>query len=343
MSNTILSSPTGVAVEAGPGHWPKRTDVRVGVPRLAETDLYRLMAHGEQLRLKFESRVGFETIVDRMTNLPAEYIDGSIDTYRQVIRRNRWFFPTVTGDLADVRVFLRLWNDVHTNYFKVAVSIFDVIQTDGLGSLANPGLYSEVIASETSRGWVGKRSPIGPDIQIDRRAERIEELLTPFMPFDDIDQLLDLGGALPGTTALRSAEEDMTAALAEVTEYQSGHPDGSKARMRLLRDYCKYSEGDLEKKVRAFSCCVPAKGPTLGSLANLDQLLDRLPLLVRADVVAILDEIRTLNHLNLNLEPRHSFKGWAGLMHGLVFSIVRDLPGMSDDIYHNLNNLKEKQ
>lgn len=317
---------------------------RAGAPRFTESDFIRLSNHGEQLRIQFETQFGFDCIVDEMTRrVPALYVASSIDTYRKVIRANQWFFPTVAGELADVDRFFRIWVEVHAQYFRTATSIFEMLVTDDLSSLANPQLYATVIASETSRGWVGKRSPIGPDAQIESRAEQIEDALAPYLDIDAVDRVLDVGGALPGTPILRSAEEDMTHALTELAARTASGADSGEIRTRLLRDYCKYSEMDLESKVQAVAKRADIAPRNPATPTNIGEVLNDLPLKVHTEVSGLLDEIRALNFLNLNLEPRHSFKGWAGLMHGLVFAVVRDLPGMSDDIYHNLHNLKEKQ
>lgn len=313
-------------------------------PRSTDAMLFRLTHACEEQREQFENRIGLPNILEVMaTEVPISAIEASIDTYRNVIRQNTWNFPTTEGVLGNVSLFFEIWLDVHEQYFQLATDIFDMIVTYGIQSLANPLLYADVIRSETARGWVGKRSPIGPDKQIEKRASRVETLLAALLPFEQIDQLLDVGGALPGTAALRSAEEDMTALLSIYTSLGSDSA-ASSVRHRLLRDYSKYSINDLDVKVTAYKQSITRAGaPQRHQAAGIDSLLDGLPLTIRAEVSDLLSEIQCLNFLNLNLEPRFSFKSWAGLMHGLVFSAVRDLPGASTDVYRNLNTLKEKQ
>lgn len=303
--------------------------------------LYRVVHACQQQRQEFEEVFGFDTILALMESRVADSsVESSIDAYRSVIRQNIWHFPTVEGVLSDVSVFLSIWQDVHSKYFKLATEIFRRLKTDGITSLATADLYSEVIRSETARGWVGKRSPIGPDRQIEWRSGQVEALLSQHLSADEVDLILDTGGALPGTWLLRSAEEDLASLLADYIEFDSA----PSIRNRLLRDYSKYSAKDLDAKVMAFQASRPCHAQhRLDDSKQVDALLNRLPLPLSAEIAELLDEIRTLNFLNLNLEPRFSFKSWAGLMHGLVFSAVRDLPGMSHDVYRNFNTLKENQ
>ncbi|MCD5422749.1 hypothetical protein ACFYRW_22235 [Rhodococcus pyridinivorans] len=295
----------------------------------------------EQQRAEYEARMGFDTILDAMARFVAPHrVTTSIDSYRTVIRKNKWLYPTVVGPIGEVPTFMNLWAAVHTDYHTLATQIFDrVINGDTL-ALTDPELYAEVIASETNRGWVGKRSPIGPDRQIEQREALVEAALIGHLEDDEVDALLTLGGLLPTSRVLRSAEQDMLAQLSTLVLGTAGSEETDQARRRMLRDYTKYSVLDLDEKLAAF---VPPRGggATSSSMLALDDLLDRLPHRTRATVTVLLSEIRALNFLNLNLEPRFSFKSWAGLMHGLVFAAVRDLPGMSDDIYGNLINLKE--
>lgn len=315
-----------------------------GPSRSADAALFRVVHACEEQRRMFEERVGLDTILAGMkSEVPTSAIEQSIDTYRVVIRKNLWHYPNTEGALGNVRLFLDVWQDVHTQYYKLATEIFDKIVTYGVESLADPMLYAEVIRSETARGWVGKRSSIGPDKQIEKRADRVEELLSHHLAFEEIDHVLDIGGALPGTSVLRSAEEDMTELLSDYASVEQSPPKIA-VRNRLLRDYSKYSLADLDAKVAAYrKSLATAATREPGKAADVDAILAQLPLPIRAEVTDLLAEIQTLNFLNLNLEPRFSFKSWAGLMHGLVFTAVRDLPGASTDVYRNLNTLKEKQ
>jgi hypothetical protein len=313
-------------------------------PASIDGSLLEVLAVCEQHRLRFEERQGgLGAVVELMTRSVAqERVTSGIDSYRTVIRRNDWLYPTVVGPIGEVSTFLHVWSDVHTEYFTLATEIFELLTSEGASSLLDPALYARVIASETSRGWVGKRSPIGPDCQIEHREALIESVLADHIDDTDIDTLLTLGGLLPATRVFRSAEQDMTALLSTLVLNVDSTEHVAEARARMLRDYTKYSVRDLEDKVAAFT--LPRGSvPAVGATSTLDDLLDRLPHRTRGAVVALLADIRVLNFLNLNLEPRFSFKSWAGLMHGLVFEAVRDLPGMSDDIYRNLYNLKESK
>lgn len=303
--------------------------------------LYWMVHACQQQRQEFEEEVGLDSILAMMESpVAASSVESSIDAYRNVIRQNIWHFPMTEGVLSDVSVFLSIWQDVHSAYFELATEIFRRLMTNGLTSLATPDLYSEVIRSETARGWVGKRSPIGPDKQIERRASRVEALLSPYLTADDVDLILDTGGGLPGTRFLRSAEEDIASLLADYVEFGPA----PSIRDRLLRDYSKYSLKDLEAKLMAYQTIRTGHSQREpNNSMQVDALLNCLPLPVAAEIAELLDEIRALNFLNLNLEPRFSFKSWAGLMHGLVFGAVRDLPGMSHDVYRNFNSLKEHQ
>ena len=56
----------------------------------------------------------------------------------------------------------------------------------------------------------------------------------------------------------------------------------------------------------------------------------------------LLNDVRILNFINLNLEVKHSFKGWAGLMHQLVFSACADATEIPTDVYAMRQRLIEK-
>ncbi|HPU13435.1 MAG TPA: hypothetical protein PLQ19_06555 [Aeromicrobium sp.] len=316
-----------------------------GPARSTEAALFRVVHACEKQRKQFEDRVGIDNILAVMeAEVPTPAVEASIDIYRNVIRQNAWNFPKIEGVLGNVSLFFSIWLDVHEQYYDLATDIFDMIVTYGIESLVNPTLYAEVIRSETARGWVGKRSVIGPDQQIEKRASRVEELLGGLMPLEDVDQILNVGGALPCTAVLRSAEEDMTGLLSVYANLDDDGTEDLSVRNRLLRDYSKYSVKDLDQKVAAYRQSFASAGAPESRIApDLDALLGGLPLPLRAETTELLGEIQSLNVLNLNLEPRFSFKSWAGLMHGLVFSAVRELPGTSTDVYRNLNTLKEKQ
>jgi len=315
-----------------------------GPHRSIDAALFRVVHACEDQRRQFEERIGFDNILKVMeTEVPTSVVETGIDNYRNVIRQNTWTFPTTEGVLGDVSLFYAIWFDVHAQYYKLATDIFSTIMTGGIKSLIDPALYGHVIRSETARGWVGKRSVIGPDTQIKKRENRVEALLADHLPFEHIDQILDRGGSLPGTAVLRSAEEDMTALLSAYSTLEDG-TEALSVRNRLLRDYSKYSVQDLEVKLTAYRQSAPKAGRPEGrDVPPLDHFPAGLPLPLRAEVTELLGEIRSLNFLNLNLEPRFSFKSWAGLMHGLVFSTVRDLPWATTNVYRNLDTLKEKQ
>lgn len=322
---------------------PAPTPLEVGVRASAslDTTLFSALEICERQRLQHEEHIGFDVIIESMArHVAPERVTLGIDSYRTVIRANVWLYPTVVGSIGEVPTFLSVWSDVHTGYFALATEIFDRVRSEGTDALVDPALYAAVIASETSRGWVGKRSPIGPDRQIEQRELLIETVLADHLDASEADTLLTLGGLLPTTRVLRSAEQDMTALLTTLTLGAAPGETIVDARMRMLRDYTKYSVHDLDHKLASF-VAKPASTSVDPAGAMLDDLLDRLPHSTRATVVGLLADIRALNFVNLNLEPRFSFKSWAGLMHGLVFAAVRDLPGMSDDIYHNLTQLKE--
>ena len=315
-----------------------RAKARPDTPGPEFVDALRVAADCASQRDEFEARVGLDHLVDVMSRkVSLGQVTSGIDTYREVIRRNPWMFPTVAGSLADVLLFLDVWWAVHREYHEVAQEIFIRLADHGHVALADGGLYEQVIRSETSRGWVGKRSAIGPDRQIEHRVVAIEELLQGTVSPASIDRLLDVGGALSSTDGVVSAEEDLTRLLTELRSTETD-TDTVAVRSRALRDYAKYNVGDLAAKLAA--AAEVGTTTTNRIVPPVEDLLATLPSDIRGEVDAHLREIRVLNFVNLNLEPRFSFKSWAGLMHGLVFSAVRALPGMSDDVYGNLSTLK---
>lgn len=335
-----------------------------GHPLVMQSDLvfspkavvYQTIADFEAQRIQFESEVGISNILRVMeTEIPEDVVERSIDRYRQIIRKNVWYFPTsasrrTSGLLLD-------WSEVHRQYFQLAVEIFHRVSRSGMHSLVEASLYERCIRSETMRGWVGKRSSTGPDQLIEGLSTEVETLLTQAEVDDEvIDQVFHAGGLYHGDSLLMSAEEELMVLLrsysaqcdAELTRENLVEVDNmTEGRaIRLLRDFSKYSLADFNGKLASYrenAAMTNARHDMARAEARqtLDGALRGLPdVYLRARLSSLLSEVRMLNFLNLNLEVKYSFKGWAGVMHGLVFEQVNSLPESGINVYQNLETLK---
>ena len=76
---------------------------------------------------------------------------------------------------------------------------------------------------------------------------------------------------------------------------------------------------------------------------TVERLIAAIPSENRELVRKLLDEVKALNYLNLNLEVKYSFKGFAGLMHILVFFACKEATGIDIDVYAMLTALLKQE
>lgn len=82
--------------------------------------------------------------------------------------------------------------------------------------------------------------------------------------------------------------------------------DYQEKRNEVLRNFCQYNLDNLLEKEESIKEC--------RNVVSEDNFAEEQPI----QGAEILEEIRALNYLNLSLEVKYSFKGFAGLMHMLV-------------------------
>ena len=289
--------------------------------------LSSLMEQGQERMNVLENTYPLKNIAYSMDRLPSGCIANAITDYQKLVRNNEWFFPTLKESRIDL--FLARWGEVHESYFKLAEEIYDTLmETLSLDSLATHDILTRAIQSETMRAWVGKRSPSGLDAMLASREEQLRELLTA-LDDDDVEDVLFYGGIYIGDPAFVTAERETINHLANyhqqvgrdlTLDMLDGLDESSKG---LLRDYCKYSLVDFNQKYHAFRTSLGQKRAEVSSdeaIMIVEKKLDDMTNDNRAQINALLEEVKILNHLNLNLEVKYSFKGWAGLMHTLVFN-----------------------
>lgn len=311
-------------------------------------------------RVEFEKRHSLPTITSVVDSLfPNDKIDQAIDSYRSVIRKNPWYFPTLTD--VDVVSFIHRWEEVHSAYFKLAKEIFTHVLTDS-GNLTDPALLEKTIRSETMRGWVGRRSPSGLDALLERKVKVLEEILLAHLDQGATEEILSFGGLCTNDPRLTSAEREMVHLFAnyhkeigrDLRTDTIGEADKNSAGSvtKLLRGFCRYSVTDFNRKYQALLGC---SGVSLEYAHNVDERVERggeeslraLNTIVDDDVKdqvrTLLNEVRILNFINLNLEVKHSFKGWAGLMHQLIFTVCGEEAEVEIDVYAIKYKLTQKR
>jgi hypothetical protein len=312
--------------------------------------LRTLASQGEERHAAFERRHPLATVVSVVDAFPPGLVEGAIKRYQDVIRGNSWYFPTLCD--VDVVSFLVRWGEVHAMYFATAEDIFELVAKGESSSvLASSALLTRVIQSETMRGWVGKRSPSGLDALLDTRVRQLEDMLAP-LGDDAVDDVLSVGGIYVGDSLRVTAEHEVVRLFAtyhrEVgQELDAAMLDGQPidSVVQLLRGFCRYSLAEFNRKYQLLHGVSSKRPQSASSAAEAHELVSRrlagLPTSLRDEVNALLEELRILNYLNLNLEVKYSFKGWAGLMHVLVVAACSDATNISTDVYAMLNALKE--
>lgn len=311
--------------------------------------LRTLALQGDERLAVFEQRHSLATVVATVDTLPTGLVDGAIKRYQNVIRSNAWYFATLRD--VDVSSFLARWGEVHAAYFALADDIFALlVKGEPLSTLATSSLLTRVIQSETMRGWVGKRSPSGLDALLDARVTQLEDLLAP-LGIDAVDDVLSYGGVYVGDPSRITAEREIVELFAtyhrevgrELTVHMLDEPNA--AALSLLRSYCRYSLDGFNAKYRILCGGSPSMPrPGMTTEQALDLVAQRLAGLAtdkRDLVLTLLDEVKVLNHLNLNLEVKYSFKGWAGLMHVLVFAACSEATSIGNDVHAMRNALIE--
>jgi hypothetical protein len=313
-------------------------------------------------RSDFEKRHSLSIITSIVdSTFPNDHIDQAIDNYRAVIRKNSWYFPTLMD--VDVISFVHRWEEVHISYFNLAEEIFKYALTDSK-SLADPVLLEKTIRSETMRGWVGRRSPSGLDALLEQKVCELEAILLLHLDQNVTEDVLSFGGLYTNDPRLTSAECEVIHLFAtyhkaigcnlQRENISEADKNSSGSVTKLLRGFCRYSVADFNRKYQAL---LRGSRASLEHSRDADERVKRggeesfhaLSTLVGDDikgqVQVLLNEVRILNFINLNLEVKHSFKGWAGLMHQLVFTACSEKTGIDVDIYamkHDLIKMGSK-
>lgn len=314
-----------------------------------KNQLLRTLAfQGNERLVSFEKRNSLRNIVSTLGKLPHEYVCNAISIYQKIIRKNKWYFP----DLYDVNLeeFLVRWGNVHKEYFELAEEIFIILSNSNkLEDLVNSSLLDRVIQSETMRGWVGKRSSVGLDALLNNRILQLNELLIS-LDDDVVDKILTYGGMYINNPDYITAEHEI------YNLFETYHIEVGKeltldmltnpTAALLLREYCRYSLVDFNEKYHNISTHIDMNRKKFISFDSTSSLFEKYLVSLTEDkqhqVLEILDEIRILNHLNLNLEVKYSFKGWAGLMHVLVFIACSNYVSIDENIYTIRNLLIER-
>lgn len=309
--------------------------------------LQTLASQGNDRLAVLERRHSLATVVSVVDALSPDHVQGAIKRYQCVIRGNSWYFPVLRD--VDLSTFLVRWGNVHKAYFELADEIFALLAKGRpIDVLASSSLLTRVIQSETMRGWVGKRSPSGLDALLDTRVSQLESLLEP-LGDDAVDEILSYG-VYTGNPSRITAEHEIVELFSlyhrevgrELTIDMLDNP--SAAASLLLRGFCRYSLREFNAKYRTL-CDVMPRTVRAQSAEDAHEAIGRqinnLSTDTQARVCTLLEEVRVLNYLNLNLEVKYSFKGWAGLMHILAFTACGEATGISTDVYAMNNALKE--
>lgn len=297
-----------------------------------------------------EDRHLLATITNVSQILPLGCIENAIKNYQGIIRSNPWYFPVLKD--VSVDIFLDRWDKVHASYFELAEEIFGRLsKTQSVDSLVDADLLERVIRSETMRGWVGKRSPSGLDALLDNRAESLEELLQDHFDSEELEELLSDGGVC-SDTAFASSETEVQRLF---SRYRLEYGDTSLTTETLerfsntdvpviiLREFCRYSVEEFNKKLSAFSRTQNVgtkEGPSQERVASK---LEKLSGDTLISATKLFKEIQVLNYLNLNLEVKYSFKGWAGLMHIAVFTACGNNTNTPSNVYEMHAKLKRSK
>lgn len=301
----------------------------------------------------FENRVGIERLCHHVdSEFSLDTITQAIENYRIIIRNNQWYFPATPEDSL-IR-FLSNWSSVHNQYLDLAIHIFDLLILNKTPApQPNTILFDKVITSETMRGWVGKRSLSGLDALLERRISRIEQLFNG-CPENVIDLVIDHLG-VSGKQEMCSAEMEVICLFEnyhktvgcplEISCIDEADKLSNGSVRQLLRGFTKYSIADFNKKYSSLRHGLgkPKNHPTLDRVQIFNEASSLLKGVAQQEEFQnILSELRVLNAINLNTEVKYSFKGWAGLMHGYVFSTVENTTNINTDVY-SMRSLLTKQ
>lgn len=294
----------------------------------------------QERHFALEKKYPMTHITRVVERLPVGCLENAIKHYQGVIRGNPWYFPV----LQDVGVadFLDRWDSVHSSYLRVAEKVFGRLsESCSLELLVDANLLEDVIRSETMRGWVGKRSPSGLDALLNSRAEELEGVLQKYFNADTADEILSVGGVFEDDSFV-SAETEMVRlfrqyrceyGVTQLTSEALATLADTDVPMTLLREFCRCSISEFNKKLLLLQTGHLSMNRESFSSGRSTFSLEEIPETDRDRATRLFEEIRILNYLNLNLEVKYSFKGWAGLMHILVFVACGNATNISNDVY----------
>jgi len=291
----------------------------------------------EGLFVEFEKAHGLENIVVLVSSLSAnnEQIR-FIDDYRTIIRNNDWQFDQ--AHVQCVNRFVENWGAVHKKYIENSFMFYDFFKKDFAPrkrQLAD--IHDIALGSESSRGSVGKRSTRGLDCLLNSALESMICILDE-AGVKDPEEIVDfIGGSVaPQYKSLESEIERDFSSYDEIVRCDLGLEVLSDfdARTRnlcakMLRSYCRYSIDDFNRKLRQYRLLKDSLKTRRNLASQLEEyyeinntiveILKKSSKSCHKAFAAILDFSQALIYINDSLEPKYSFKGWAGLMHYMVF------------------------
>lgn len=314
--------------------------------------VFSILNQLDDKRSKFEDKYGIDNICFNITDIFSENFE-HIPKYREYIRCNEWYFPVIEED--DLLIFTKRFLEIHEYYNRLAEEIYSFLVVDNSrdGLLAN--FFEKVIKSETMRGWVGKRSPSGLDNMIEKRCVHIEDILGSFLDSELIDDFFKSFGV---SKSIETAEEELIYLLSifessydkllSIHNFNEAISKSNGAVTKIMRFFSKYSLNDFNKKYLEFKKKKREKiifdKKTVSEEYNLsfEEVVSQIKCMEKEKKLRkLVKEVQILNALNLNIEAKFSFKGWAGLMHNLVIEEARKKVNTnSTDIYMIKNHLK---
>lgn len=265
-----------------------------------------------------ELNFGRERLLQTVNDFGTESYATHIDYYRRVIRETTWPNGKWVGGMHSD--FLRGFEYSSLGYVWTG---FEALRFFAFpNKLSIEQVYEDALIAESLRGQFGKSSPDG----LDRRLEELEERFLENYGTED-ELVLLCTPIAPIRTVERSLIEDFVGFRTifpfppTIDQILDVSESNETSVWQFLRRYVKWNVSALEPfyhEVPNADDPAPSSARDETTIARRERQLALLP----EAALILVDEIMSLNVLNLVLEPAFSFKGCVGFPLGMVFRSV---------------------
>ncbi|MDP2759783.1 MAG: hypothetical protein Q8O64_05170 [Sideroxyarcus sp.] len=284
-----------------------------------------------------ELRFGRERLLRTISEVHIDYFSKHVDHYRVIVRTGEW--PNEDRSTS-FPIFCSEFERSAVAYINVGFDALDFLAGGATWPLEK--LYQRAVASEALRGQFGKRSPSGLDQRLNRNVDKLISGMLKWLGDDTIHDQVNLlcTPTKPWLSAEAMLLEDFDVlrksfpAPPSIDEIVLADVERQEIAWSFLRRHSRWSVEYMHHYYTDFDTPLFDKWLVNGRQQRKVLATQRHNLVVDIsksinfdaanEIMAMVNEITTLNQFNLAFEPCFSFKGGPGVAHGLIFKAAAD-------------------